>query len=137
MSKLHKNWFEWIVFAVGLVLVTATLAYLVYEGATMGSSPPSLEVRLGTPEQRSHSFIVPVTVINQPGGGAVPWANHGDKTAGSIRIEVLMESGEKRERGEVDIPFLPRGATREGWVTFEQDPRTTQLKARVLGYEEP
>ncbi|HEX8491993.1 MAG TPA: hypothetical protein VF658_04070 [Pyrinomonadaceae bacterium] len=126
MSKLQKNLFEWMVFAVGLVLVTATLAYLVYEGATMGSSPPSLEVRLGTPEPRPHSFIVPVTVIN-----------HGDKTAGSIRIEVLMESGDKRERGEVDIPFLPRGATREGWVTFEQDPRTAQLKARVLGYEEP
>jgi uncharacterized protein (TIGR02588 family) len=127
MSKLHKNWLEWIVFAVGLVLVAGTLAYLVYEGMTMGNSPPSLEVRLGTPEQRPHSFIVPVTVVN-----------HGDKTAGGIRIEVLMESaGARQERGELDIPFLPRGATREGWVTFEQDPRSAQLKARVLGYEEP
>lgn len=127
MSKLHKNWLEWVVFAVGLVLVTGTLAYLAYEGMTIGSAPPSLEVRLGTPEQRPHSYIVPVTVVNL-----------GDKTAGGIRIEVLMESGGARpERGELDIPFLPRGATREGWVTFEQDPRGAQLKARVLGYEEP
>lgn len=127
MSKLQKNWFEWVVFAIGLVLVTSTLGYLVYEGATMGSSPPSIEVRLGTPVQSRQSFTVPVTVVN-----------HGDKTAGSIRIEVLLKSGgEERERGELDIPFLPRGATREGWVTFEQDPRAAEIKARVLGYEEP
>ncbi len=127
MSKLHKNWFEWVVFAVGLVLVAAVLSYLVYEGATMGDAPPSIEVRLGTPEQRPHNFIVPVTVIN-----------HGDKTASGIKIEVVLESGgQEAARSELDIPFLPRHATREGWVTFEQDPRTSQLKARVLGYENP
>lgn len=127
MNKPQKNWLEWIVFAVGLVLVAATLAYLVYAGLTTGSQPPSIEVRLGTPEQSSHNFIVPVTVIN-----------HGDKTAGGIRIEVLMESGgTQQERGELDVPFLPRRATRQGWVTFEHDPRAAQLKARVLGYEEP
>lgn len=127
MSKLHKNWFEWVVFAVGLVLVAAALSYLVYEGATMGDAPPSIEVRLGAPEQRPHNFIVPVTVIN-----------HGDKTASGVKIEVVSESGgQETARGELEIPFLPRHATREGWVTFEQDPRTSQLKARVLGYENP
>ncbi len=127
MNKLQKNWLEWVVFAVGLVLVAGTLAYLVYAGATTGSEPPSLEVRLGTPQQRTHNFIVPVTVVN-----------HGDKTAAAIKIEVVMESeGKEQARGELDIPFLPRRATREGWVAFEQDPRTAQLKARVLGYEEP
>lgn len=127
MRQLQKNWFEWMVFAVGLVLVVLTLGYLTYEGATMGSEPPSLEVRLGAPEQRAHNFIVPVTV-----------KNHGDQTAGGIHIEVLMESGgEEKARGELDIPFLPRHATREGWVTFDEDPRGAQLKARVLGYEKP
>lgn len=73
------------------------------------------------------TFIVPVTVVN-----------HGDETAEGVRIEVVMESGgEVKARGEFDIPFVPRHATREGWVTFEQDPRTAQLKARVLGYQKP
>ncbi|MBC8029031.1 MAG: hypothetical protein H7Z16_02885 [Pyrinomonadaceae bacterium] len=127
MKKVQKNWLEWVVFAIGLVLVSLTLGYLIYAGASMGEEPPSLEVRLGTPEQRQFNFIVPVTVIN-----------HGDETAEGVRIEVVMESGgEETARGELDIAFLPRHATREGWVTFEQLPRTSQLKARVLGYQKP
>ena len=94
-----------------------------------GRDPPSLEVRLGAPEQRAHNFIVPVTVTN-----------HGDETAEGITIEVSMEQAGGQEpavRGELTIAFLPRRATREGFVTFDQDPRAAQLKARVLGYEKP
>ncbi len=131
MSKLQKNWLEWSVFAVGLVLVLAVLAYLTYEGLTMGNDPPSIEVRLGTPEPRAHNFIVPVTVIN-----------HGDETAEGITIEVTLENAGvggavEPVRGELTVAFLPRRATREGWVTFQQDPRSARLTARVLGYEKP
>ncbi len=127
MTKVQKNWFEWIVFALGLILVSSTLGYLIYAGASMGHEPPSLEVRLGTPEQRQFNFIVPVTVVN-----------HGDETAEGVLIEVVMANGgEEIARGELDVAFLPRRATRQGWVTFEQDPRTAQLKARVLGYQKP
>lgn len=127
MNKLQKNWLEWIVFAIGLVLVVFTLAYLIYAGATFGEAPPRLEVRLGTVQESTSNFIVPVTVIN-----------HGDETAAGVHIEVVMESGdEEKERGEIEIAFVPRHSKREGWVTFAQDPRTAQLKARVLGYEKP
>lgn len=127
MKKIQKNWLEWVVFALGLILVSATLGYLIYAGTSMDHEPPSVEVRLGTPEQRQFNFIVPVTVVN-----------HGDETAEGVQIEVVLESGgEEKERGELNVAFLPRHATREGWVTFEQDPRTAQLKARVLGYQKP
>jgi len=127
MKKIQKNWLEWVVFAVGLILVASTLGYLIYTGASMGHDPPRLEVRLGIPEQRQLNFIVPVAVVN-----------HGDETAEGVRIEVVLErGGEEKARGELDVAFLPRHATREGWVTFEQDPRTAQLKARVLGYQKP
>ncbi|HEY0082506.1 MAG TPA: hypothetical protein VGB61_06930 [Pyrinomonadaceae bacterium] len=129
MRKIQKNWVEWVVFAVGLALLLCALAYLVYEGATMGSDPPSIEVRLGPPEQRAHNFIVPVTITN-----------HGDETAEGIAVEVLLESddaGREPVRGELTIAFLPRRATREGFVTFQQDPRGARLTARVLGYERP
>jgi uncharacterized protein (TIGR02588 family) len=129
MRKLQKNWVEWVVFAVGLALLLCALAYLVYEGATMGSEPPSIEVRLGAPEQRAHNFIVPVAITN-----------HGDETAEGIAVEVLLEedgTGREPVRGELTIAFLPRRATRKGFVTFQQDPRAARLTARVLGYERP
>ncbi|HVF49065.1 MAG TPA: hypothetical protein VNA19_03195 [Pyrinomonadaceae bacterium] len=125
--SIKKNWLEWAVFAVSLVLVACALAYLAYAGATMGNEPPSIEVRLGTPERRAHNFIVPVTAFN-----------HGDVTAEGITIEVVLESGgAEQDRGELTIAFLPRRAKREGWVAFQQDPTAAQLKARVLGYEKP
>ena len=127
MSKLQKNWLEWSVFAVGLALVLFTLGYLVYEGATMGDAPPSIEARLGTPEQRPHNFIVPVMLLN-----------HGDQTAESVTVEVVLENeGQEQERGEIVVAFLPRRAWHEGWVAFNRDPRTGRLKARVLGYGKP
>jgi uncharacterized protein (TIGR02588 family) len=126
-KKLEKNWFEWIVFAIGLALVLATLGYLAYDAATITDTPPSIEVRLGEPQQRSHNFIVPVTLVNR-----------GDQTAEGVVVEVVLENnGVETERAEFAVAFVPRRSTREGWVTFQTDPRTAQLKARVLGYEKP
>jgi uncharacterized protein (TIGR02588 family) len=127
-KKLQKNWVEWAVFALGLLLVTSTLAYLAYDAATITDAPPSIEVRAGQPEQRPHNFIVPVSLVN-----------HGDQTAEGVLVEVVLESGgQEKERGEFTVAFLPRRSTREGWVAFQTDPRTVeQVKARVLGFEKP
>lgn len=128
MKNLEKNWLEWIVFVVSLVLVLSTLGYLVYDGATAGNIPPSVEFKLGKPQPILNHFLVPITVTNR-----------GDETAVGVHIEVVLEnSGKEQESGEFEIAFLPRHSTREGWVTFETDPRTVeQMKARVLGFEKP
>jgi uncharacterized protein (TIGR02588 family) len=127
-KKLEKNWFEWVVFAVGLVLVVGTLAYLAYDAATIEDAPPSIEVRAGQAVERPHNFIVPVTLVN-----------HGDQTAEGVQIEVVLETGgAEKERGEFTVAFLPRRSTREGWVAFQTDPRTAErVKARVVGYVKP
>ncbi|HKR00926.1 MAG TPA: hypothetical protein VJT09_09645 [Pyrinomonadaceae bacterium] len=127
-SKLGKNWFEWIVFGIGLALVLATLGYLAYDAATITDAPPSIEVRTGEAERREHNFIIPVTLIN-----------HGDRTAEGVQVEVVLESGgTEQERGEFTVAFLPRRSTREGWVAFQTDPGTAErIKARVTGYEKP
>ena len=124
-NRMQKNWFEWTVFAAGLVLLTATLSYLAYDGATLGDAPPSIEIRLGAPARRAQNFIVPVSIVN-----------HGDLTAEGVEVEVVLR-GASEERGEFVVAFLPRGATREGWVAFQTDPRAGELKARVVGYEKP
>ena len=125
MKLPQKNWLEWSVFAVSLVLVISTLGYLVYDALTLGDAPPNIAVTLGDPEQRGDVFVVPVAVTN-----------HGDQTAESVLVEVALGEAEQ-ERGELEIAFLPRGATGEGWVTFQSDPRGGQLRGRVVGYERP
>lgn len=47
MKNLEKNWLEWIVFAVSLVLVVSTLGYLIYDGATFGMHRPELSWHWG------------------------------------------------------------------------------------------
>ena len=125
-AQVEKNWLEWVVFGVGLVLTASVLGYLVYEGVHMGDTPPDIALSLGPPERRGEEFLVPVAATNR-----------GDETAEGIHIEVRLETGGAGERGEFTIAFLPRRATREGWVTFRTDPRSGRLKPRVLGYEKP
>ncbi len=127
-GRVEKNWLEWVVFGVGLALVASTLGFLVYDGATGGGAPPAVEVTLGEPRPTGHNFIVPVTVTN-----------HGGQTAEGVTVEVTLEGagGGEPERGELTVAFLPRRATREGWVAFRTDPRAGRLTPRVLGYEKP
>ena len=126
--RVEKNWLEWVVFGVGLLLVVSTLAYLVYDGATSADAPPDVEVRLGEPRQGGAGFLVPVTVYNR-----------GGQTAGGVSVEVVLEGagGGEPERGEFTVAFLPRGGRREGWVVFRSDPRAGKLEARAHGYEKP
>ena len=127
-KRVEKNWLEWVVFGVGLLLVLSTLAYLVYDGATSGAGPPDIEVRLGEPRAGGPGFLVPVTV-----------ANRGGQTAEGVTVEVVLEDAgsPEPERGEFTLAFLPRRGTREGWVAFRSDPRAGRLTARALGYEKP
>ncbi|MCC5624562.1 hypothetical protein [Nostoc sp. CHAB 5715] len=108
--------------------MASTLGYLVYDAATSGNAPPSIEFHLGTPRPQLNYFLVPVSVTNR-----------GDKTAEGVHIEVVLENdGKEQESRELAIALLARHSTREGWVTFQTDPRTgQQLQARVLSFEKP
>ena len=128
MSKLEKNWLEWIIFAVGLVLVIGTLGYLLYDATTISQAPPNIEVQLGETQPQGQSFLVPVIATNK-----------GQQTAETVQIEVVLEKdGKEAESAELEIQFLPRGAKRSGWVTFETDPSTVEkIKTRAVGFEKP
>lgn len=129
MKLPEKNWLEWTVFFAGACLIVAVLGFLIYDAAMLGNAPPMIEVRLGAAEMRANNFVVPVTVIN-----------HGDQTAEGVQVEVELRTsaeGGEPERVEFEIPFLPRRATREGFVTFRRDPRAGAIEARVTGYGKP
>ncbi len=127
MKKPQKNWLEWTIFACSLVIVLGTVGVLLYEAFSSGNKPADPQVRLGAVEVHEGYFAVPVRVENR-----------GDETAENVHlaIELKLPGGES-ERGEFDLPYLPRRATRHAWVTFRQDPRKGKLEPMILGYQKP
>jgi uncharacterized protein (TIGR02588 family) len=127
MKKPRKNWLEWVIFAVSLLLVLGTAGVLVLESFSLGKKEADPQMQLGPPTAHDGYFAVPVTVVNR-----------GDGTAESVQLEVLLRlPGGETEKGEFQLQYLPRRATRHAWVTFRHDPRKGKLEPRVLGYQKP
>ncbi len=123
---LKKNALEWTVFGVGLVLVMATVGYLVREVVTTGSKPPELVVSLGPARSVTHGFQVPVTVVNR-----------GDQVAEDVSVLITLATRTEREEAVLGIAFLPHQSKREGWVTFRADPGTGDLQVGPVVYASP
>lgn len=128
MKKPSKNWLEWSVFAISLVIVVGMLAYLVHAAMTSQDRPPDLRVLVGTAlPGASNTYRLPLVVENL-----------GDQTAEQVTVEVVVrESGRDVESAEMQIAFLPRQSKREGWVVLTRDPRCCAIEARPVGYEKP
>jgi uncharacterized protein (TIGR02588 family) len=122
---LEKNTLEWTVFGIGLILVMATLGYLLREASTTSASPPDLVVHLGTPQRVTEGFQVPVTVVNR-----------GDRAAEGVSVIVTLAAKE-REEVVLNIAFLPHQSRREGWVTFRGDPRDGNLQVGPVVHASP
>lgn len=122
----EKNGLEWTVFAVGLILVAATLAYLVREVVTTGSTPPELVVNLGPPRPVAHGFQVPVTVVNR-----------GDRVAEDVSVMITLATRTEREEAALSIAFLPHASSRQGWVTFRSNPKDGNLQVGPVTYASP
>ena len=127
MSKVAKNRLEWTVFALGLVLVLATLGFLALQVVKSEAGPPDIVVRLGDPLPTRNGYLVPVRV-----------SNIGRSTAEDVKIPVVLElpNGE-REEAELDLAFLPRDSRREGYVSFREDPGRGTLAVGAIAFEVP
>ena len=104
--KGDKNWLEWTVFAVGLVLTVGTLVVLGYMARVPPSQPPQLAVALGAPEPSPEGIAVPVTVTNR-----------GEQTAESVEVVIAARAGSRQvATGRVALAFVPKDARQEGHV---------------------
>jgi uncharacterized protein (TIGR02588 family) len=127
MNIPQKNWLEWVVFGIGLLLITSVFGFLVYDALTLGDTPPTMAIQIGQPEQQGQHVIVPVAVTNQ-----------GDQPAEGVVIEVIYEGAQEQQQAQFEIAFLPRSATGEGWASFQAaSAEIGQFKARVIGYQKP
>ena len=118
---------EWIVAAVGLVLVAGVIGFLLYEAFSGERLPPDVKLSVKSVVQTRNGFLVRITAVNE-----------GGMTAEGVIIEGELRSGsEVLERSRTTIDYLPPGSEKRGGLFFTRDPRRFELQVRPLGYEEP
>lgn len=126
MTRLEKNVLEWSVFAVSLLLVVATFGYLVRESLTTEDGPPDVAVVLGEPRRGAGGHLVPLTAENR-----------GESTAEDVQITIRLERDGESEDVVLVMPYLPRGARRSGWVSFQDDPAEGTLRVAGVAFQDP
>lgn len=115
---------ENVVFGVSLALMLALVGALAYEAFAGPSGPPDIRVRVAA---EARGALVPVEVENR--GGTV---------AEAVRVEVCAPEGSAGSGtcAEVDLDYVPVGATRRAVVGFREAP-AGPLSARVVSYLTP
>ncbi len=118
---------EKILAAMGLALLMATLAFLLYRGISGVNSPPEITVRpLGVTPQQS-GYLVRVEVRNS-----------GGSTAAQVKVSgVLRRGAEDVETREATLDYVPQDSHRDLGLFFTQDPRKFDLEVYPEGYAEP
>ncbi|MCC2634972.1 MAG: hypothetical protein K0S48_2858 [Ramlibacter sp.] len=117
---------EWLVAAIGLALLLASIGYLLFDGND-GSQPPAPVVRMLEIQPQPGRFLVRVQAVNES-----------RTTAAAVRVEGTLKRGnEVVERGELEFDYLPGRSTREGGMFFATDPRGLQLELAARSYRAP
>lgn len=128
MSRLKKNWLEWVVFGVSLLVLAGVGGLLAWDAVATDGRPPHLVV--GQPQITRYDNALEATVQIH---------NAGDQAVEQVRVELWMRAGAGDERrGSFTIDLLPGGASRSGAVIFlGVRPGEAQAAARVVGYRVP
>jgi uncharacterized protein (TIGR02588 family) len=118
---------EWIVALVGLILVSGSIGFLVYQAITRNASPPDIILNISSITTISNGYLVKFQAINK-----------GESTAKGLIVEGQLKDGnEEIETSETTLDYLPSHSKREGGLFFTKDPRQFELRLRALGYEQP
>jgi uncharacterized protein (TIGR02588 family) len=118
---------EWIVGALGAVLVGGAIAFLVYHALTRDRTPPDVRVVAQRVLDLQNGYLVQFRAFNQGGSAAAQLTIEGELAGPDGSTEV----------SEAVLDYLPPRSDREGGLVFSRDPRAGQLSLRAKGYARP
>ncbi|WP_127144570.1 TIGR02588 family protein [Pelagibacterium montanilacus] len=118
---------EWAFAGLGMVLVAATIGYMVWYGITHPETPPQISVTPTATSPMPEGYLVEFTA-----------RNHGNSTAAGLLVSGrLLDGSEVIEESETTVTYLPQQSERKGGLIFENDPRDHTLRLLANGYEHP
>ncbi len=118
---------EWLIAAVGLILVAGTIGFLIYQAATDKNTPPDLSVQTEAVVKTENGYLVKFSIYNK-----------GDDNAADVIVEgKITRGGEDLETSSVTIDYAPSNSKREGGLFFTGNPNESEFKIRALGYKKP
>lgn len=118
---------EWIIAAVGLILVVAAIGTTLYRAITEESTPPNLEVSVEKIVPAVNGFLVEFQV-----------SNTGNQTAAGLIIEGQLKKGDESvETSTATLTYAPANSIRHGGMYFTKNPNEFDLQLRAMGYEKP
>lgn len=118
---------EWIIAAVGLILVLGSISLTVYRAFTEGSTPPIISISVDAISQTENGFLVGFSVKNT-----------GYQTAADLNIEGVLKNGEKTEEtSTMTFTYAPANSSRQGGLFFTRNPNELELQIRAMGYSVP
>lgn len=118
---------EWLVAALGLSMLVATIWILLAARFDLPRRPPDVAVRVREVVRVSNGWLVRIEAENA-----------GDETAAGLRIQgALARAGAAPEQAETQLDFLPGRSTRRAGLFFAADPRAGRLELRAVSFQEP
>lgn len=119
---------EWIIAAIGFILVAGTIGFLIYSAVTQENSPPKLSVKTDSVTAVENGYLVKFSLYND-----------GENNAAEVVVEGKITEGEKdSETSSVTIDYSPSHSRREGALLFTKQPKSGEnFQIRALGYQKP
>ena len=126
-AAAHDFW-HWATAAAGLVLLVATIAFLVHDGIVRRRTPvPVLTVAVDTIAATAGGSVVRVRVRND-----------GGVAAANVRVRgELHGAGGDPERSETSVDYVPPSSEREAGLVFAADARAGRLDVRATAFDIP
>jgi uncharacterized protein (TIGR02588 family) len=121
------SFWEWVLAGAGLLLLLASVGYLLYYQWRSDDAPPDPAIEVVAIHQQQGRFLVRVRVRNR---------SHA--TAAALRVSGELRQGEAVvERSETEFPYLAAESSHEGGLFFTHDPRTLRLELAAESYQVP
>lgn len=107
-----KNYLEWSVFGLGLILILSVMGYLVYQIYTQNSIPADINVEYSLDPTQNNLYRYKLTAMNS-----------GGETVENVVIELsLVKADSALEKSEISFQYIPKESQRIGWITFNTNP---------------